>query len=457
MSSAVTPSVPVQALLIYDITATTIIDSSTAAVIDNRNINRQNNYHSYRATGSGTWAVDMQFADGDPTGWVSYGSTAQVDDTSPSGIGYGIDPAAGSHDFIRFVITGDAVVQNYCGLRGVWSLPSAASLSFPITTSQGGTGSTDGSVTTFNTRAGDVSLTSADVEAVEQDLQTSASPTFDGLTTSTATIGTASITSGTVTTLTATSAAIAALTSDSVAVTATGAAPVTVTRTDGGTAVSVVVGNLVLASGTLSVSGSATAGSLVTAGSLTAASGTFSGNVSVGGTLSVGTFASTSPFSITVASGTPLTLSQSSGGTALAVAVGNIVLTAGSVTVSGDVASATVHASGNIVGAADVSGATLTVSGAASAASAAVAGLVAAGSLTSAATIAAVGGVSGGSLTTAGALNSATAVISGAAAAASVKVTAIATYANNAAAVGASVPVGTLYRITGSDNLAIVH
>lgn len=465
MAAAVTPSIPVQALVIYGITATTIIDSSTAAVVDNRSPSRRNGIHSYRAYGTGTWSVEIFFADGDPSGWVSYGSTGQVDQSSQNGIGYGIDPNIDGktyHDFIQFVITGDAAIQSYCGLKDVWSLPSQGSLSFPVSPSNGGTGQSTVPVTSLNGRSGDVSLTAADVEAVEQDLQTSASPTFDGLTTSTATLGTATITSGTITALTATSAAIATLTSTSVAVTRTGAVPVTVTRTDGGTALSVVIGNVVLASGTLTASGTVTGGALSTTGALTAASATISGALTVG-SVSAGSFSSTSPFSIIVASGVALVASQTSGGTAISIPVGNIVLAAGSVTVSGDIASATIHASGNAAiagslasGPTTVTGA-LAVSGAATAASAAVAGLVAAGSLTSAATIVATGGITGGSVTTAGALTAASATLSGAAISASLKITTLSIYANNAAALTGGLVAGQVYRITGSDTLGVVH
>lgn len=144
----IVPPTPVKATQIFSISATTVLDcAGVPTCIDNRSAaNRQNNFHSYRASGSGTWMIDMQWADGSSAGpWTSYGSTGQVSSMGPqSGIGYGIDPVvtAGGHnyhDFVRFVITGAATIQNYNGVRGFWSLPSAGSLALPITANQGGT------------------------------------------------------------------------------------------------------------------------------------------------------------------------------------------------------------------------------------------------------------------------------------------------------------------------------
>lgn len=148
-SAPVVPPVPVKATQVYDITASTVLDcgGNPLACIDNRSAAlRHNNLHSYRASGIGTWSVDMQWADVTPDVWTSYGSTAQVSNVSPaSGIGYGVDPATDPttgqnyHDFIRFIITGSATIENYVGLRDIWSLPSVGSISFPVTGNQGGT------------------------------------------------------------------------------------------------------------------------------------------------------------------------------------------------------------------------------------------------------------------------------------------------------------------------------
>ena len=114
-------------------------------IIDNRSqFQRQSNYHSYRAYGTSTWSVDMQWADGTPSSWTSYGSTAQVNQASPpSGIGFGLDPTAASgkpyHDFIRFVTTGTVTIQGYFGTKNAWWLNTVGTVSFPITAAQGGT------------------------------------------------------------------------------------------------------------------------------------------------------------------------------------------------------------------------------------------------------------------------------------------------------------------------------
>lgn len=90
----------------------------------------------------------MQFADGTPTVWTSYGNTAQVSNAAPaSGIGFGLDPATiaptgkNYHDYIRFVITGAAVIENYVGVKNIWLPATAGAISYPLTVNQGGTGS----------------------------------------------------------------------------------------------------------------------------------------------------------------------------------------------------------------------------------------------------------------------------------------------------------------------------
>lgn len=115
----------------------------THPCIDNRSaFIKQSSTSSYRAIGNGTWSVDMQFADGVPLGWTSFGSTAQVNQaTPPSGVGYGIGPSSIQkpyHDYIRFVMTGNVTILNYSGTRQFWWLPSVAAVAFPITPSQGG-------------------------------------------------------------------------------------------------------------------------------------------------------------------------------------------------------------------------------------------------------------------------------------------------------------------------------
>ena len=145
----VTGQTPPQSLttVVYsNITSSSTLDGCVAnyPCIDNRSqFSRQSSTSSYRAFGTGTWSVDMQWADVTPTVWTSFGSTAQVNQSSPSsGIGYGIGPASIQkpyHDYIRFVITGSATIMNYTGTRQFWWLPSVASIAFPLTAAQGGT------------------------------------------------------------------------------------------------------------------------------------------------------------------------------------------------------------------------------------------------------------------------------------------------------------------------------
>lgn len=116
----------------------------THPCIDNRSqFLKQSSISSFRAIGSGAgnWSVDMQWADGTPTVWSTFGSTGQVNQSSPaSGIGYGIGPSVLQkpyHDYIRFVMTGNVIILNYSGTRQFWWLPSVAAVAFPITFAQG--------------------------------------------------------------------------------------------------------------------------------------------------------------------------------------------------------------------------------------------------------------------------------------------------------------------------------
>lgn len=154
-----TPSQTLMTVVYSNITAASKLDGCDPVdpCIDNRSqFSRQSSQISYRATGSGSWSIDMQWADITPTVWTSFGSTAQVSNTLPSGIGFGLGPASIQkpyHDYIRFVITGNATIMNYTGTRQFWWLPAVASVAFPITVNQGGTPLLlmDGSGTTNNT------------------------------------------------------------------------------------------------------------------------------------------------------------------------------------------------------------------------------------------------------------------------------------------------------------------
>lgn len=117
----------VPAVVYSNILSTSRLDGCLSGYpcIDNRSSSqRQSQYYSYRAYGSGTWAVDMQYADNTPTTWTSFGVTAQVSNAGPgTGIGVGIGPASISkpyHDYIRFVIIGSATIQNYFGTKQAW-------------------------------------------------------------------------------------------------------------------------------------------------------------------------------------------------------------------------------------------------------------------------------------------------------------------------------------------------
>ena len=125
---------PLQVTRIYGVT-------SSSVCIDNRSINRQNNYHSFVATGPGSWSVQMQFSQTSCAGpWTSYGSTALVTNSSGLPIGFGFDGVT-FHNYVSFAITGSATV-NYSASRDYYLSTVVGSISFPISVSQGGTGLT---------------------------------------------------------------------------------------------------------------------------------------------------------------------------------------------------------------------------------------------------------------------------------------------------------------------------
>jgi hypothetical protein len=119
--------VTVQSTVINNIT---ISDStSSAQVIDNRSsFTRQNNMHTFCATGTGTWSVQLQYSDSSISGpWSNFtGGLSQVTNTSTLCIGGGY----GYHEFIGFSITGSASVS-YTGQKGIL---------VPLTSSGGGGG-----------------------------------------------------------------------------------------------------------------------------------------------------------------------------------------------------------------------------------------------------------------------------------------------------------------------------
>ena len=57
-------------------------------------------------------------------------------------MGFGLDPTASSgkpyHDFITFVVTGNATIQSYFGTKNAWWLNTVGTVAFPITIPEGG-------------------------------------------------------------------------------------------------------------------------------------------------------------------------------------------------------------------------------------------------------------------------------------------------------------------------------
>jgi hypothetical protein len=131
---AQTPPSPLEVVHYYNITNGFTIDNRSSSI-------RQVNYHNFCATGTGTWSVVMEWSDVSATGpWSSYGSTATVDNTSGSCIGYGNDGRS-YHQFLKFTVTGSATAD-YAGSKNYWISASTGAVSFPIGLGSGGTGAT---------------------------------------------------------------------------------------------------------------------------------------------------------------------------------------------------------------------------------------------------------------------------------------------------------------------------
>lgn len=142
--------------------------TSSAVVIDNRSqALRANVSHTFCATGTGSWSVQVQYADGSTSGpWNGFtDSGSVVNQSSPACTGVG----TGYHDYIRFMITGTATVS-YGGTKFIW---------FP----SGGSGGGGGNISAVFGRTGSIVATTGDytagqvTNAVDQ-AQTYANPSW---------------------------------------------------------------------------------------------------------------------------------------------------------------------------------------------------------------------------------------------------------------------------------------
>lgn len=105
---------PLQVRRIFNITSgppTICIDNRSAAIA-------QMNYHSFIATGSGTWSVQIQYSQTGCNGpWTSYGGLGLVTQATANGIGFGQDGKSTYRNFISFAITGSGVSLDYSGTK----------------------------------------------------------------------------------------------------------------------------------------------------------------------------------------------------------------------------------------------------------------------------------------------------------------------------------------------------
>lgn len=92
--------------------------TGSSTVFDNRADNyRHHNIHLFCATGTGSWSVVIQYADGSSFGpWTSFTDPAA---TVSNGSSTCAGSALGYHDFIRFSITGNATVS-YSAVTNFW-------------------------------------------------------------------------------------------------------------------------------------------------------------------------------------------------------------------------------------------------------------------------------------------------------------------------------------------------
>ena len=129
LAQSVSNPSPLGVLRVYGIT-------SANQYIDQRPINRQANYHSFCATGSGSWSVQMEYSDTSNAGpWTSFGTSGAVNNTSSSCVGNAI----GYHNFIRLNTTVGSTSSTYTSWKDAY---------IPLVGSGGGGGS--GTVTIFS-------------------------------------------------------------------------------------------------------------------------------------------------------------------------------------------------------------------------------------------------------------------------------------------------------------------
>ena len=99
--------VPLRVTRILGITSTTVIDNRNSAT-------RQNDMHTFCATGSGTWSVKIQYSDISSSGaWSDFSNLfSTVSDSSSGCTGL----AYGNHSWIRMLVTGTASAV-YSGVK----------------------------------------------------------------------------------------------------------------------------------------------------------------------------------------------------------------------------------------------------------------------------------------------------------------------------------------------------
>ena len=134
-----------QPLFVLNYTGLTIVSNpesiGTLTFDDSSTTARNDGFYSIQVTaGSGNWTATLQWSDTAVTGpWSSFGTSGQITQASATPLASGI----GHHHWINISITGTGaatVVLNYTAWSYVPTVAGAASVAFPVTPSQGGTG-----------------------------------------------------------------------------------------------------------------------------------------------------------------------------------------------------------------------------------------------------------------------------------------------------------------------------
>ena len=113
LAQAQTPPLPLRVTKIDGLKNATVIDNRSQAT-------RANTTHTFCASGTGSWTVQIQYSDGPTPNWINFtDGLGTVSNTSGSCVG----SAQGYHDYIRFYIFGSGTATvSYAGTKDIYLL-----------------------------------------------------------------------------------------------------------------------------------------------------------------------------------------------------------------------------------------------------------------------------------------------------------------------------------------------